>query len=206
MNIDADMSPVIFSKDLPQSSFVTKTSSRPLSAGNFPIAPPRTLFDEIGREFNEQENVSFNDNRTQQFAIDSEFSWKSLVRRLREENTSLLSTVQSTKDELSQAIIDKTRLEDIVTKQEASIQSLQDQLDQFLSRREENPAAATDRQDAIDQYQETDYDGLNGVQYHQHHEQEQTDHARLNNLLERKAQLIEQRDAIFTTIRSAGAI
>ncbi|KAI7858092.1 hypothetical protein BDC45DRAFT_598380 [Circinella umbellata] len=195
MSVSADFSSDIFNKDLPQSSLIIDRSNS-LSGAKFNNVP-RTLFDEIGREFNDYDDLSFNDNRTDQFAVDSEFSWKALVRRLREENASLLNTIQSTRDELSQILNDKTRLEDIVTSQEDTIHSLQDQLDSIMIEKEQQQqqaeaaaeAAVTTGNDETDQYQlkrkEEDIEQLDGVLHQQ-------EHARLNNLFERKAQLIEQ--------------
>ncbi|KAI9260496.1 hypothetical protein BDA99DRAFT_538107 [Phascolomyces articulosus] len=185
MNSITDLSAVIFSKDLPQSSLIMD-HSKSFSADKFNNAP-RTLFEEIGREFNEHEDVSINDNRTQQFAIDSEFSWKSLVRRLREENACLLATIQSTKTELAQAIDDKTRLEDIVIRQEESIRGLQDQLDQIVIEQEQQCEAPVITENGVDHHHLID-DREEEESNEMEHE---TDHARLNNLFERKAQLIE---------------
>ncbi|KAG2217202.1 hypothetical protein INT45_005411 [Circinella minor] len=179
MSVSADFSSDIFNKDLPQSSLIIDRSNSRSGAKFHNV--PRTLFDEIGREFNDHDDL---------------FSWKALVRRLREENASLLSTIQSTRDELSQLLNDKTRLEDIVTSQEDTIHSLQNQLDSIMIEREQQKqqveaaaAAVMTGNDEIDQYQlkkkEEDTEQLDGVLHQQ-------EHARLNNLFERKAQLIEQ--------------
>ncbi|KAI8139050.1 hypothetical protein BJV82DRAFT_272812 [Fennellomyces sp. T-0311] len=167
MSLDTDFSAVIFSKDLPQSSFVGE-SPKSLSAAKFTNAP-RTLFDEIGRDLNEDRDAVSSYDRTQQYGVDSEFSWKSLVRRLREENASLLSTIKSTRTELSEALHDKERLENIVDRQETMIQTLQDELDRCrpIINEDENEHGAI-------QTKEPD--------------------ARLENLMERKARLIEQRN------------
>ena len=93
MSLDTDFSAVIFNKDLPQSSFVGQ-SPNSLSAGKFSNAP-RTLFDEIGRDLNEDRDavvrfflkniprsiristnlhiaIQSSYDRTQQYSVDSE--------------------------------------------------------------------------------------------------------------------------------------
>ncbi|KAI9323859.1 hypothetical protein BX666DRAFT_123228 [Dichotomocladium elegans] len=83
---------------------------------------PRTLFDEIECERAHMQDHARVDreedpvgqrvaDKIEQLRVDGKFSWRSLVRRLREENTSLLDTIKSIREDLRQSHRDKAELE-----------------------------------------------------------------------------------------------
>ncbi|CDH57716.1 predicted protein [Lichtheimia corymbifera JMRC:FSU:9682] len=142
---------MVFSKDLPQSSLILD-SPVTLSQHLFKNAP-RTLFDEMECRKADLQEPSIphdhthgpldkhNNDRVEQFKVESEFSWKSLVRRLREENASLLNTVKLTREDLRQVKYEKTELERTLRsgKQTSDkvISDLQQQLDDEKRLREQ---------------------------------------------------------------------
>ncbi|KAL1927011.1 hypothetical protein VTP01DRAFT_5341 [Rhizomucor pusillus] len=133
MSLGTEYSAVIFSKDLPQSSFLAE-SSMPLTASRFKNAP-KTLFDELmDGNLNDlkiaSDQVSENDEAKQSDAEsqrskehdmdnagsmdrilkDTEESWKRIVRRLREENTILLRNLKSSHRDLVECRCEKSLL------------------------------------------------------------------------------------------------
>ncbi|CDS12585.1 hypothetical protein LRAMOSA04771 [Lichtheimia ramosa] len=156
MSTSSDYSVMVFSKDLPQSSLILD-SPVTLSQHLFKNAP-RTLFDEMECRKTDLQEPSIhhdqandpmskqNNDRIEQFKVESEFSWKSLVRRLREENASLLNTVKLTREDLRQAKYEKAELEKTLRlrKQESDkmINDLQQQLEEEKKLREQASARA----------------------------------------------------------------
>ncbi|KAJ8651682.1 hypothetical protein O0I10_012750 [Lichtheimia ornata] len=178
---------MVFNKDLPQSSLILD-SPVTLSQHLFKNAP-RTLFDEMEcRKADLQEPSIHHDHphgplgkhsndRVEQFKVESEFSWKSLVRRLREENASLLNTVKLTREDIRQVKYEKAELERTLRLRKQSsdkvINDLQQQLDDEKRLREQVSKRVIELQE------------LDAAQEHLQHL-----HLEVNTLEQRKEQLL----------------
>ncbi|KAI7881769.1 hypothetical protein K492DRAFT_206604 [Lichtheimia hyalospora FSU 10163] len=168
MSTSSDYSVMVFSKDLPQSSLILD-SPVTLSQHLFKNAP-RTLFDEmecrkadlqepsIQRDHTTDPMSKHNNDRVEQFKVESEFSWKSLVRRLREENASLLNTVKLTREDLRQAKYEKVELERTLRLRKQTsdkmINDLQHQLEDEKKWRDQVSARALDIETAHEQLEQ----------------------------------------------------
>ncbi|KAI8994590.1 hypothetical protein BDB01DRAFT_773342 [Pilobolus umbonatus] len=176
-------SSIIFTKDLPQSS-LKSDDGESLCMDKF-TNPPRTLYDEIGDQSP--------DVYDQQSLSSHSMDWQTVVKRLQNENTSLVLSLHDTHNDLKQSRNENRELEQFIQRHietsDMVISRLRDTVIKLMSSRKEDDGKSKQLEYELNELQSR----YNQLKYqHEHEDKEVNDH-----LLKKYLDIIFQKEYLM---------